>query len=390
MSSPSLTRRDFLKTMPFLAGSMLISGHTSDKSNQVEAPRGKSQSLANATENTKQEIPIQKTSETATDTKIPTSNKVLHWINPTLSSSLPAIAAEFREAYVLIAKNFEKHQKNPMSSEHALRFDNADAFCRPWAALVVHTGALISRLPADYLAAQVTNSPEFQSRFASMIGYYTIAGEVKYIRNPFLGYLRDLVKAELERNPAKYKNDPGKISWGTLFKILWNGRKNLEKEASSNPKLSKKELDLIRTALDSLIFTLSWVFGLKVNAGTGKALGGVVGTGYILRDIVAREEAKCSDPDELLKLNDRTRAEMLAWPALFTFNAVLQSVVNRYMQKFFPEDSLAQEHWVELIGNLAQAFAYCGVKTPAQAGLEKISELGPQGIWRPVDWYVKP
>ena len=391
MPSPLLTRRDILKAAPFLAGSLLISGHSRDESKQVEAPKPKSPNLANSSEKVKQKIPPQKISEPVPDTKIPIANRVMHKINPTLSSSIPAIAVEFREAKVLIAENFKKHKKNPMSSEQALRFDNADAFCRPWAALVVHAGALFARLPANYLAPLINNSPEFKSRFASMVGYYTIAGEVKYIRNPFLGYLRDLVKAELERDPKKYKNDPGKISWGTLFKILWKGRKNLEKESSNNSKLSKQELDLIRISLDLLIFTLSWILGLKLNAGTGKALGGVVGTGYILRDIVAREEAKDSDFDELLKLRDRTRAEMLTWPALFTFNAVLQNAVKLSLPKVFSEDELAQEHLIEIIGNLAQATAYCFGKIPAQAGLEKISELGQHDIWwRPVDWYVKP
>lgn len=373
--------------MPLFAGSLLISGHENDESNQVETPKPESQSLTSSSEKNQHEVPTQKTSEAVTGKKIPVHNKILHQINPTLSSSLPAIAAEFYEARVLIANNFLKHENDEHSTKDALRYDNADAFSRPWAALSVHLGALVSRIPANYLAAKVTNLPELQSRFSSMVGYYTIVAECKYLRNPILGILRDAVKSELDRDPL-YKDDPRNVSLTSILKNLYEQKNNLDKQ---DPKISKKELNIQRAALDSLLFTLSFALGLKFNASLGKTFGGLVGSGSILRDIVAREEAKNINEDDLLKLRHRTRAEMVTWPSLFTFNASLQAMIKTFMPKLFPDDKLAQEHLVEMIGNLSQAGVYCVGKAPSQAKLEMMSELGQfKKLWKAIDWYVKP
>ncbi len=364
MLNPSIARRDFLRMMPLL-GLAVIAGH---------------KTKAAAIDTAVAETPVN---------NLPLSNRAMHWVNPTLSSSLPAIAAEFYEAKVLIANNFVKHMQDSHSSEDALRYDNADAYSRPWAGLVVQLGAILSRYPANFLATAFTASPQMQSRFASMFSYYTIVGEVKYLRNPVLGELRDAVRAELNSDPSKYKNDPKNIPLLRLLSKLCERRADLIKDNISIDGISTQELNLRRSAIDLLIFAMSLASGLMLNASSGKAIGGLVGTACILRDVVARESKKGIHPDELSKLRDRTRAEMITWPSLFSFNAILQNMIHVYMPKLFPGDNLAQEHLVEMIGNLCQAGVYCVGKTNAQSKLEMASELGNQDWWKVVDWYVQ-
>lgn len=373
-----ISRRNFLKVLPL--GLLTVSGHATNEIKKQ--PEQKNQS--NAEELTNKAL-AQKTNK---KTKAPLVNHVMHCVNPTLSSSLPAIGAEFYEAKVLIANNFVKHAEDPHSSEDALRYDNADAYCRPWAGLIIQLGALLARYPANFLAASFTDSVQMQSRFASMLSYYTIIGEVKYLRNPILSELRDVVKAELNKYPDEYRNDPRNIPLTILVKNLCERKKDLEKANEGIEKISTKELNLKRSAIDLLIFGLSFALGLKLNASSGKALGGIVGSAYILRDVIAGELKKGINPDDLGKLRDRTRAEMITWPTLFTFNAILQNMVHAYMPKLFPGDKLAQEHLVEMIGNLSQAGIYCVGKTAAQSRLEMASELGNQDVWKIIDWYI--
>ncbi len=391
VSDTLLNRRDFFKVSSLL-GLGVLSGHEASEVRQ-ELPKPESKSLANAsrTETSTRQVSETSTNTTPTETKTPLTNRMMHQINPTLSSSLPAIAAEFYEAKVLIANNFVKHKNDLDSTEDALRYDNADAFSRPWAALSVHLGALFSRLPANYLAAKVTNLPELQSRFSSMVGYYTIVAECKYLRNPILGILRDAVKAELDSNPCQYKNDPKNIPLTAILKNLRKKRDELGGNEQRDSRVSVRELNLQRTTLDLVLFALSFGLGLKFNASLGKTFGGIVGSASILRDIVSREQAKNTNLDDLLKLEHRTRAEMITWPSLFTFNASLQAMIKIFMPQLFPGDILAQENLVEMIGNLSQAGVYCVGKAPAQAKLEMMSELGQfKKLWRAIDWYVKP
>lgn len=385
-----LSRRRFLQAIPFLVGLTAVKGHGANPSITSE-PEFSNNSIDSKKQTKQEKNPAKEINRTPTEPQTPLANRMMHKINPTLSSSLPAIAAEFYEAKALITNNFVKHENDEHSTEDALRYDNADAFSRPWAALSVHLGALVSRIPANYLAARVTKLPELQSRFSSMVGYYTIVAECKYLRNPVLGILRDAVKAELDTKPKLYKNDPRNIPLIAILKSLRKKRDELEQSQNLNPDPSVRDLNTQRAALDLVLFSLSFGLGLKFNASLGKTFGGIVGSASILRDIVSREEAKNTNPDDLLKLGHRTRAEMVTWPSLFTFNAGLQVMIKTFIPKLFPEDTLAQEHLVEMIGNLSQAGVYCVGKAPAQAKLEMMSELGQfKKLWKAIDWYVKP